>query len=577
MKKIIYTALFFSLLCNNFVVAQTLTFKKHWIELTDKQNTPYSVSEPKKFLSEQAIARKKLYNIPITTADLPVNPAYIAQLHKKGAKILYASKWFNAVAVELTDTQQLVSISKLPFVKTTKQVSKLARKKNSELENNHRNDEAIEDMFDKVIQSKVSRFSNQAVPDSLYYGYAFNQIKMLNGDILHAYGYTGKNVNVAIFDGGFSNVNQLDAFKHLYNNNQLKGTYDLVQGDKNVYESSAHGTQVLSCMAAYLPQTFVGTAPDANYWLFKTEDVSQETIIEECNWVAAAEIADSIGIDVINSSLGYSTFDYPQMNYDYTKMDGNTAIVTRAADFAAQRGILVVTSAGNLGDDFWQYISAPADADSVFTVGAVNPQGQYASFSSKGYTFDHRIKPNIVAQGKSTWVIDPQGQIRTSNGTSFSSPVAAGMMASLWQANKNYTNMQLMDIVQQTASQATKPDSLLGYGIPNFFEALKKANPQEPLFNIDTQSSAFVYPNPYTQNAYIYYFSRKTQTIDIQIFNIQGKLVQTQQQSVLANIPYKFEIGNNNDAFAQATKGTYFVKISAEGMQTQKTIEVVKQ
>jgi hypothetical protein len=297
---------------------------------------------------------------------------------------------------------------------------------------------------------------------------------------MHRQGFKGKGMLVAVFDAGFENLPQLDAMRHLFVNGRILDTYNFVEDNGYVYgKGGDHGTKVLSTMAAYDPGKIIGTAPEASYLLYRTEDASSEYRIEEFNWLLAAERADSAGADVINSSLGYNNFDDKSMSYTYEQMDGNTAYVTQAADMAAAVGMLVVTSAGNEGRGKWKYITAPADADSVLTVGAVDSKGSYAEFSSKGNTPDGRTKPDVVAKGAATTVVSPGNRVTVSNGTSFSSPLMAGFATSLWQAYPKLNNMEVIDILRRSGSQAQKPDSLLGYGIPDY-ERAKEASGKKP-------------------------------------------------------------------------------------------------
>ncbi len=309
--------------------------------------------------------------------------------------------------------------------------------------------------------------------ESYDYGQAFNQINMLNGIPLHDLGYDGAGMTIAVLDAGFLNANVLSAFDSLWLNNQIIGYKDFVSPlAPDIFGSHTHGTSVLSTMGANLPAEMVGTAPKADYWLLRSEDDATEYLIEELNWASAAEYADSVGVDVINSSLVYNTFDDPAQDHTYAYMDGNTTPITIAADLAASKGILVVNSAGNSGSSSWHYIGAPADGDSVFSIGAVNSSGVYASFSSTGPTYDGRIKPNVVAQGQGSTIISAySGNVISGNGTSFSSPITAGMVASLWQAHPDKKNTEIMEAIQQSATQALNPDSLLGFGIPDYFAA----------------------------------------------------------------------------------------------------------
>jgi serine protease AprX len=350
---------------------------------------------------------------------------------------------------------------------------------------------------------------------------------MIKVDVLHNLGFTGKGMLIALLDAGYASADQLPALDSLFQSGRLLGTRDFVQPGNNVFDPAinGHGTMVLSTMAALQPGTLVGTAPHASYFLIRTEDAPTEYIVEEYNWVSGAELADSIGADIINSSLGYTEFDDPTQNHTYQNMDGNTAIATIGADRAASRGILVVNSAGNSGASPWFYIGSPADGDSVFTIGAVDALGNYASFSSKGPTYDKRIKPNIATQGQGAAFIAPWGSLSYGNGTSFSSPIAAGSMACLWQAHPDLNNMQLMEVVMQTASLANNPDSLMGYGIPDFSAAHASLSAGR---NEYTPGEEFTLtPNPFSSELVIRCQSRLQKPVSMELYDVKGLKVKS--------------------------------------------------
>jgi subtilisin family serine protease len=370
-------------------------------------------------------------------------------------------------------------------------------------------------------------------------------------------GFTGEGMVIAVLDAGFYNANILPAFDSIRLNGQILGCRDIVTGDTMVYEDFPHGMNVLSTMAGNLPGKIVGTAPKASYWLLRTEDAASESIQEEINWLVGAEFADSVGADIINCSLGYTTFDNASTNHTYADMDGNTTIVTKAADWAASTGMFVVVSAGNLGSQTWQKISAPADADSVLTVGAVDPFGTIAGFSSRGPTSDGRIKPNIVAQGSSSITAANAGDITTNNGTSFSGPIAAGAVACLWQANPARTNMEIMNAIHRSSSQFGAPDTVKGYGIPNFCWAdyiLAGINE-----NSSREEEINVYPNPFVSGIRIDFFSDKKQKIDIELYDISGRIIISHTDALAANMMNSLEINVDQDL----SKGMYLVRIKA--------------
>ncbi len=436
------------------VLAQSPEYTKFWVQFKDKAGSNYSYLKPQEYLSPRALERRSAMGIAINHLDIPVTPAYVQGVAKTGAKVLYPSKWLNGVVV-YGDSALMVQVKKLPFVSNVKGigVGELAK------------------VGPAKMQAPVEYRDDYKKTDNLY-GYAQNQVEMLNGHYLIEAGYAGDGKWLAIFDGGFKNVHTMPAFIYLREKNRILGTRDFVEGDDYVYESSTHGTNVLSCIAAKLPYLVMGTAPETSVFLFKTEDVATETLIEEYNWLAAAEYADSLGVDVINSSLGYTHFDYAEMNHEYEDLNGDKAVITRAADWAASKGILVVNSAGNEGSADWHYIGAPADADSVLAIGAVDRNGKRAYFSSWGPTVDGRVKPNVTARGQSTVVASLSDfDITNANGTSFSSPIMAGMATSLWSSAPNASNMEVFEALQKAGSTAMQPDSSFGYGIPDMVKA----------------------------------------------------------------------------------------------------------
>lgn len=467
---------------------------KYVIVLKDKKNSDYNLAHPERFLSAKAVERRAKHHIAIGVSDLPVVSSYMEIITTKGAKVVYQSKWLNTIIVETTNSDFINQVSLLPFVA---RIQVFNGNKSTKIEK-----KSVKPFFqNESIQSKSS--SNNLKSDqsitSYNYGSAFNQINMLSGIQLHNSGFQGQGMTIAVIDAGFNSVDVLHAFDSLWANNQILGTRDFVQPNNNVFNTSidTHGMMVLSTMGANMPGQIVGTAPKASYWLLRSEDATAEYIMEEYFWVNAAEFADSVGVDVINSSLGYTVFDNPAQNHTYADMDGNTTVITIGADLAAQKGILVVNSAGNSGADAWRYIGAPADGDSVFTIGAVDSQGNYASFSSKGPTYDRRIKPNVVAQGVGAAVANTTGGVSFGSGTSFSSPIIAGMSACLWQANSSLSNMDIINALQRSGTQANNPDSLLGYGIPNYMIANVYLAVNEPQSSTKSDDIEII-PNPFS-------------------------------------------------------------------------------
>jgi hypothetical protein len=381
----------------------------------------------------------------------------------------------------------------------------------------------------------------------------------------------GQGIVIAVLDGGFLAVDYMEAFDSLYMNDRILGVWDFVSRTSNVYQGSSHGTAVLSTMGCNLPGELVGTAPEASYYLVRTEDTGSEYLIEEYNWASGAEYADSVGADVINSSLSYKTFDDPNQDHSYDDMDGNTAPCTIAADRAMSRGMIVVNSAGNDGNDpIWPYVGAPADGDSVFTIGAVNADGEYVGFSSIGPTIDGRIKPNFCAQGSQSVVASTNGGTTTSSGTSFSSPISAGMVACLWQFDLNMTNMDVLEAIQMSGTQANDPDDLMGYGIPNFGVAALISGGFDT-GNISEPNEIDVFPNPFNDEIRIAYNSPDTHSVSIELYDIAGKLLYSKKN---INRKYGFNYFHV-DGLQKLNYGIYFLRIYSNAeIATKKVLKV---
>lgn len=429
------------------------TLKYYWVTFTDKADSPYQIDKPESYLSERAIARRKKWGIPITEEDLPPSPQYLSALQELGASVHHRSRWLNAATILIPESR-IIDVADLPFVDEVEYVGFPYEK---------RERQKINIKGDSLLSKKL---------DGQYYGYANRQIELLNGDTLHQLGYTGSGIWLAILDGGFIGVDTNPFFDSLQADGRLLLAHDFVDGDQEAYESSTHGTKVLSTMAANVPGVMVGTAPGATYACIKTEDTRGEYRIEECHWVAGLEYADSLGADVVNSSLGYTTFNDRQMDYAYGNLDGKSSVASLAADIAFRKGMIVVTSAGNEGSSRWKHIGIPADAKLAFSVGAIDFSGERASFSSLGPTADGRIKPDIAAPGAWVTVADAYAfQATIGSGTSFAAPILAGLVACLWEAFPEKSNEQILDAIKRTASQAHSPDVELGYGIPDFGKA----------------------------------------------------------------------------------------------------------
>ena len=509
---------------------------KYLVTFKDKNNSPYSVTKPLEFLSQRSVNRRQKQNISVKTRDLPVNPAYISEVGKAGAKIWFTSRWMNAALIQ-TSEANLQTILKLPFVKG--------------LEVNGTVDSPNSRSGRKM--SKLKGLDNQ----SFNYGLSRVQNEMIGVNVMHDLGYRGEGMMIGVLDAGFSNADKVPALKPLFDEKRIVGTYDFVKKETSVYEDDDHGTAVLSCMGAFLEGSMVGSAPKASYLLLRSEDAPSEYIIEEANWLFAVEYADSVGVDLINSSLGYTTFDDAKTNHTYEQLDGNTTIAARAADWAAGVGIICVTSAGNDGNNAWKYISTPADADSVLTIGAVDANRIYVRFSSQGIPTDKRIKPDVVAMGQGVAVVSASGNVTTSSGTSFSSPILCGMVAGYWQANPTLTAMQVMENVRKAGSQADRPDKILGYGIPNLFKVLATSE--------EVSSFYKVYPNPTSQE------------ITVEINDFSGKNYEAALMDFTGRILQSETINNRIQTISvgKVPTGIYFLRVGDETKNS--VVKLIKQ
>jgi subtilisin family serine protease len=541
--------LFISLTIAIVTVAQVAP-NKYLVRFTDKDNTPYSINDPAAFLSERAIARRVTQDIPIEENDLPVDPDYIQQVVETGVTLLNVSKWFNSVLIYTTDQNALDEINAFPFVLSVEKSTALKVKRNDDFEKPFFANELKHSIPDEALLKSTGS------GNSYDYGYAFNQIDMLNGIGLHDLGYAGQGMIIAVLDAGFENADDVSAFDYLWENERILGYRDFVNPQNpNIFNSHYHGTRVLSTMGAYLPGEFVGTAPEASFYLLRTEDGGSEYIIEEYNWVSGAEFADSVGADVLNTSLGYSEFDDPSMDHSYEDLDGNTVPITIAADIAASKGMMVVNSAGNSGNSAWQYVTSPADGDSVFTIGAVDGSGQYASFSSTGPTYDGRIKPNVVAQGSGTAIIDEDdGSVTFGAGTSYSSPISAGMVACLWQAHPGNRNTEIMAAIEQSGSLADDPNYQLGYGIPDYLMAHGLVT--DTGMDIEAQSPISVYPVPFNDHLIISMDEVSSDPVRISLVDVTGKVI-IEEKVVMSYGIYKL------DNLGQLPAGVYFARVTA--------------
>lgn len=512
-----------------------------WVYFKDKPNAQYFFNAPLEMLSQRALDRRANQSIALDLTDVPVEETYVNQVKSStGITVMAQSKWFNALHIRGTQAN-ILSLKSLLFVDKIVFADKSLNTTTTK----------------RVIENQVSAIKDKLKTTIDYaYGSSANQIQMLNGQVIHQQNNTGSGKIIAVIDAGFPGVNTAQPFKKLIDNNQILGGYDFVNKNANFYTGDDHGTKVLSTMGGYKENSLVGTAPDASYYLFITENTATENPVEESYWVEAAERADNLGVDIITTSLGYFGFDELRYSHTYSDMNGVTNFISRGAEIAFSKGIIVVSAAGNEGNQVEKHIGGPSDAVSVITVGSVTASKNKSSFSSIGPSYDGRIKPEVMAQGSAAFVSDASGNIVTANGTSFSCPIMAGMIASLWQAFPSKTNKEIRQMILQSSDRFTAPDNNYGYGIPNFGSTLG-------VEAFQSESSLFsVFPNP-AETTVSFLF--ESSTASVSIFSVLGQKIIEKQ------------ITNQNPVLSvEALKsGLYFYTFDADGLR--KTGKIIKQ
>lgn len=534
MKKI----LLFLLLISSFVgFAQ----QDAWVYFTDKPDSATYLANPLTMLTQKSLDRRTAQNIALDVKDVPIFPSYISQItNATGITVKAKSKWLNALHIR-GSVENILQLTSLSFVDHIQFADKTLNTNVSAKTNSTPQFHAINKTLDTQI--------------NFAYGNSNNQIAMLGGDLLHQQNFTGAGKTIAVMDAGFPGVNTSLPFQRLNTNNQILGGYDFPNASANFYTGGTHGTLVLSTMGGFVENSLIGTAPDASYYLFITEDITVENPVEESYWVQAAEEADRLGVDIITTSLGYFGYDNPNYSYTYEDMNGINSFASRGADVAFSRGIICVTSAGNSGATIDPHITVPAEAMTTLAVGAVTAAGLYASFSSIGPSFDGRVKPDVVAQGVQAVVSDPAGNIGLANGTSFSGPITAGMVACLWQALPTKTNAEIIQIIKQSASIYTNPTPQLGYGIPNYNTALSNTLGT----NSPQKESIVIYPNPVNDLLNITTSAISSENTIVIYSALGQKVMETKAISGAVSLP-----------ISQLPSGIYFCRINSG---TQNTIK----
>lgn len=560
--SVILVATFLILSSGTDVLAQ---IPRYVISFTNKKGTPYQLAAPEQYLSPVAIQRRYRQHIHIDSTDLPVTPAYVDSIRQAGiVTVLYTSKWFNQVIIQTTDVAALQKINNFSFVKTTLPVAKRLAPDPA----------LLPGRFQEVVNPESSSLSRSTADD--YYGNAFNQIHLHEGEYLHEKGKQGEGMTIAVIDAGFTGVDGNKAFAHLHSQQKLIGTHNFTNNTTGVFDFGTHGAFCLSALAAYLPGQMVGTAPAAQYVLLRTEENGTEQPIEEHNWIAAAEMADSIGVDVISSSLGYNLFDNTDYNHTYSQLDGKTTIIAQAAALAVRKGMIVVNAAGNEGNHPWKYLLTPADVDSVLTVAAVDLEQRVAAFSGYGPTADGRIKPDVAGLGVGTVLVNTDGTLTGGNGTSYATPVLAGLVTCLWQAFPHRSNIDILRAVKASSSQYNHPDNRIGYGIPNFRQAY------DTLLKMDLQDTAYirqtldnhlvkVFPNPFNDRVNIFYKASADQMVTLELMDAAGRIVRKRSLPA-ADLSYGYF--NWQDGLSSLPAGIYYLRIVQGAAKS--TIKLVK-
>ncbi|MEM6643546.1 MAG: S8 family serine peptidase [Bacteroidota bacterium] len=483
MRKIVRGLLFTLFLGSSLHSVLGQSLNRYFVYFSDKNASQqtFSLGQPSDFLSQKALDRRSKESIVLDSTDLPVSQQYIDALKDQNFSVFFSSNWFNGVLLQASEIQA-DGLNDLDFVDSVRLVAKGSR---------------------LVENPQIPNAPESFESPKEVYGDTEIQLKMLGAELMHQDGIKGNGTLLAVFDNGFTGVNRYSPFEQLWNKDQIKYTKDFVENSGDVFQFGSHGTSVLSTIGASFSNDtmqYNGIATESDFVLCVTEDNQGENTIEEYNWVFAAEYADSLGVDIINSSLGYRTFDIDEHDYTTDDLDGNTSIITKAAELAARKGIVVVTSAGNSGRRVspQNLISHPGDADSILVVGSVDPNFQRSDFSSVGPTTDGRIKPDVCAFGNGTALVRGNGDIERGGGTSFAAPLIAGFAAGILQANPGWGSQQLISAIKNSGHNSN-PNSQIGHGVPNYTYAVNGSIRVLQIDDILAQKVT-VYPNPFSGN-----------------------------------------------------------------------------
>jgi serine protease AprX len=516
------------------------------INFTDKSNTPFSLSSPSSYLSPRAIARRAAEGISTDSLDLPVSTVYVdSVLHLTGGILHETSKWGNSCVILVADSAAVHSLTTVAFVKSIRFVAFYP----SSLH------------FREVHIGTPETFpaARTTLSDATYYGNTWTQTAALNGNYLHDAGFSGSGKLIAVLDAGFFLTDTHLGFDSLRNSGRIVDVHNFTLDTSYVYAYDSHGTSVLSTMAGYAPDTFVGAAPLASYALYVSEDDNTEQLIEPLNLLCAAERADSVGADIITCSLGYNTFDNPAWNFVFASdFDGKSTYAAMAANIAARKGILFVASAGNEGGDLWNMILTPGDADSALTIGNLYPSLTPSPNSGYGPNAAGQVKPDVCAIGQPANVfgVATNDDYAQAPGTSFSTPQIAGWAASLWQANPHATQFQIKDAIRRCASLYSAPTTQMGYGIPNFM-CSDNTLTVGIIENSQRNSTCVAFPNPFSADFAVSVLPAKSGAIHLELTDARGVIVWQSSGFVMQGSSTLISVPASN-----VSTGVYFLKVT---------------
>ena len=544
-------------------------YDRHIVELTDKKGTTHTLANPSTYLTSKAIERRTKQNIAIDSTDLPIPAAYLDSIRNvPDVTVINVSKWLNQVLIQTDDVNALNRINGFPFVLSTREIAPKARPSMQEPAT-----QKFKQEFSRINEHESARLT---AINAINYGNTFNQIHLHDGEYLHDLGFTGRGITIAVLDAGFNSYKTNPAFDSVRMDNRILGEWDFVAGHASVNEDHIHGAQCFSIIASNRPGILVGSAPHASFWLLRTENDNSEYPVEEQNWAAAAEFADSVGADMISSSVGYVDFDDPVFDHPYADRDGNTCIVTRAADLAAKKGMIVVNSTGNNGNlnNDMKYVTCPADGDSVFTVGGTDVKGNLYASSSWGPNGNGRLKPNAVSVAQGAVFASTSGNPVSGSGTSYACPNLAGLVACLWQAFPEFTNMEIIDYVQRSSNLFDAPNERFGYGIPNFARAHTLLTNERLARNgniILGNKWLKAYPVPFnTEGVSVIMKAPVTGRASIQLLDISGRTIEFKLLDVTMGQPHIVRF----NATSGLPKGVYYVRY--DDGNNRETISIIK-